>query len=268
MQIPPPAYLADVYRYLPFLVVHVTTDGTVLHCNPEALKVTGYSEFELVGRNFWATVFPGKLFAQVPRFISLLNPMPASGLLKDVPMTLRTKEGAERVIAWTRYIHVAQGCGNGEDSSLKSFICIGVDLTDRLQDADRSRMPEALADGDTPGLMAFGPHVGNAGAIEGEIVTPLAITPKLPDRTGVPCAIEQVREAMARVETHFNCVQGAFLDSEIKAIEALRATGNLGGVFELFSRRDLTETGRAEDSLGTIRVKVADLLKLYRPEIG
>src|SRR5438045_3131724 len=92
---PPQALLADVYRHLPFLVIHITTDGIVLHCNPEACRVTGYSEQELVGKNLWGTLFPGKLFAQVPRFISLVEP---ASLLKDVPMAIRTREGAERVI--------------------------------------------------------------------------------------------------------------------------------------------------------------------------
>ena len=265
MQVPPPAYLADVYRNLPFLVVHLTTDGTVLHCNPETLKITGFTEAELIGKNFWATLFPGKLFAQVPRFISLLNPM--SALLKDVPMTLRTRQGSERVVAWTRYVHAAPGVGS-QDNSVKTFICIGVDLTDRLQDADRAKLPEALTDDGTQGFIPFGPHVGNAGAIEGEIVTPLAITPRVPDRTGVPCAIEQVREALSRVETHYNCLQGAFLDAEIKTTEALRATLYVAGAFELMTQRDVTEIKAAADTIGTIKVKVGDLLKLYRADIG
>ncbi len=265
---PPPAYLADVYRHLPFLVVHVTTDGTVLHCNPEALRVTGYGEAELVGKNFWATLFPGKLFAQVPKFISLINP--SSALLKDVPMTLRTKAGSERVIAWTRYVHVS-GMVDMQDAGMRSFICVGVDLTDRLLDADRAKLPESLTDNGTPGFMAFGPHVGNAGAIEGEIVTPLAITPRVPDRSGMPCAIEQVREGLARIETHFNCVQGAFMEGEMKAVEAFREalrSGANGKGAELFMRRDGAEIKANAGTLGVIQLKVGELLKLYRVELG
>jgi PAS domain S-box-containing protein len=265
VQMPPPAYLADVYRHLPFLVVHVTSDGTVLHCNPEAVKVTGYQEAELVGKNFWATLFPGKLFAQVPKFISLINP--SSALLKDVPMTMRIKSGAERVIAWTRYVHMS-GMAGAQDTAARSFICVGVDLTDRLLDADRAKIPESLTDDGTSGFIPFGPHVGNAGAIEGEIVTPLAITPRPPDRTGVPCAIEQIREGLARVETHFNCVQGAFLDGEIKAIEALRATARVPGAFAVFSRRDAAQIKTCGDALGVVQLRVGELLKLYRPELS
>jgi PAS domain S-box-containing protein len=254
-----------VYKHLPFLVVHLTTDGTVLHCNPETIKVTGYSEAELVGNNFWALLFPGKLFAQVPKFISLIHP--TAGLLKDVPMTLRTRQGAERIIAWTRHMHAPAGAEAGS----RSFICIGVDLTDRLQDADRTHLPERAGhEEEAGGLMTFGPHVGNAGAIEGEIVTPLAITPRLPDRTGVPCVIEQVREGLARVETHIHCVEGAFMDSEIKAVEALRAALNSpanGKALELFARRDGAQISAGAEALAGIHIKVGDLLKLYRPEM-
>ena len=147
MSSPPSAFLADVYRCLPFLVIHTTTDGTVLHCNPETLRTTGYEETELVGKNLWAILFPGKLFAQVPRFISLIQP---AALLRDVPMTIKTKRGDERVIAFTRHMHGGSASvngGGGVDVSdtaggTRSFICIGVDLTDRLLDADRAQLPE------------------------------------------------------------------------------------------------------------------------------
>ena len=106
---PPLAFLTDVFRHVPFLVIHVSTDGIVLHVNPEALRVTGYLEQELIGQNLWTLLFPGRLFAQVPRFISLISPSP---LLKDVPMTIRTRNGEERIIAWSRYQHNG-GTGGG-----------------------------------------------------------------------------------------------------------------------------------------------------------
>src|SRR5262249_28036445 len=158
---------------------------TVLHCNPETTRVTGYEEAELLGKNLWAILFPGKLFTQVPRFISLLNPSP---MLKDIPMTIRTKAGKERVIAFSRYMH--QGATpDVADAAARSFICVGMDLTDRLLDAERAQLPplegEPLGQGGSaPGT--FGPHVGNAGAIDGEVVTPIAISPKTPAGAGMP----------------------------------------------------------------------------------
>ena len=82
-------FLADLYRHLPLLVVHLTLDGTLLHANPEVQRVTGYSEGDLLGKNFWAILFPGRLFAQVPKFVSIVHPLQA--FATDVPMTLRTR---------------------------------------------------------------------------------------------------------------------------------------------------------------------------------
>ena len=141
---PPSALLADVFRQLPFLVIHTTTDGTVLHCNPETTRVTGYEEPRTVGAKISGGFFSrGKLFAQVPKFISLLAPLV---LLKDIPMTIRTKAGKERVIAFSRYSHGGIEAGHAA-SEPRSFICVGVDLTDRLLDSDREKLPPSYSTG-------------------------------------------------------------------------------------------------------------------------
>jgi PAS domain S-box-containing protein len=267
VSVPPSSLLADIYEHLPFLVLHVTTDGVVLHCNPEALRVTGYDEGELVGRNFWAMLFPGKLFAQVPRFISLLEPSP---LLRDMPMTIRTKSGRERVVGFSRYMHTdVNGTANGAP---RSFICIGVDLTDRLLDAERARLPAAESNRGQ-GLKEFGPHVGNAGAIDSEIITPIAISPRPPGMTG-PCPIEQVREGLARVETHIYCVKGAFDEGETRTLAAmtgvLRCAGDarlLHRGFELLTQGDALHMEACARTLTNIQVRVNELLALHPPEM-
>ena len=111
----------------------------------------------------------------------------------------------ERVIAWSRYIHQGEVPRDGTESAPRSFICVGVDITDRLLDAERSQLrvsPGDSADGledqsrNGSGLMSFGPHIGNAGAIDSEIITPIAISPRAPGTMGGPCQIEQVRDGM------------------------------------------------------------------------
>ena len=250
--------------------MHVTTDGVVLHCNPETCRVTGYAEGELVGRNLWATLFPGKLFAQVPRFISLMQPLP---LLKDVPMTIRTKSGTERVIGFSRHMYTDVSEPPAADGAPRSFICIGVDLTDRLLDAERAQLPE-LSDETKgpPGRTAFGPHIGNAGAIDGEIVTPIAISPRPPGTTG-PCPIEQVREGLARVETHIHCVIGAFDEGATHTLSTFTSVLRQGArrenrrAFELLADGDEAHLGACAHTLGTIQARVDELLALHRPEL-
>src|SRR5204862_6957472 len=110
--------------------------------------------------------------------------------------------------------------------NLRTFICVGVDLTDRLLDSDRAQLPESCADEEheKTSFMAFGPHIGNAGSIDSEIVTPIAISPKSIGAGIIgPCPIEQVRDGLAQVDTHINCVLGAFVEGEIHTIKSLSA---------------------------------------------
>ncbi len=277
MQTPPQAFLADVYRHLPFLVFHITTDGIVLHCNPEACLVTGFDERELAGKNLWGILFPGKLFAQVPKFISLASPSP---LLRDMPMTIRTRQGSERVIAFSRFVHAGAAGTTQDDAGPRTFICIGVDLTDRLLNADRAQLPAhdfsaPPADPLAAAPSAFGPHIGNAGSIDSDIVTPIAISPKALRPVGssdAPCPIEQVREGMARVETHMNCVTAALEAGEAQVLAAIRETLHRGlmnqPAFGPFMRGEWLHPELAGKAVGCIRARVDELLALYKPQIG
>ena len=102
---------------------------------------------------------------------------------------------------------------------------MGVDLTDRLMDADRAQVAEGAQPTADAGVTAFGAHVGNAGAIDSDIVTPIAISPRAL-RTSGPCPIEQVREALARVETHSHCVEGAFAEGGLQVLAAYQLTAH------------------------------------------
>ena len=270
MSQPPTALLADIFRHLPFIVVHTTTDGTVLHCNPETSRITGYEHSELVGKNFFALVFPGKLFVQVPKFISLLEPSP---LIKDIPMTIRTKSGGERIIAFSRYVHTGPA-SIFSDSAPRSFICVGVDLTDRLNDADRDKLPPSfITESELGDLATFGPHVGNAGAIDAEVVTPIAISPKMPDKSAQgPCPVQQTRDALARAETHLECVKAVFADGELHALQALRSAAHANfatrDAFQFIARAEWLHTQIQGNTMGVIRTRVDELLTLYRPEMA
>ena len=191
----------------------MTTDGTVLHCNPEAARVTGYGEEELVGKNFWAMLFPGRLFAQVPKFISAIHPVQA--LAKDVAMTLRTKEGQERTVAFSRFVHDMPG-GHGAEGK-RSMVCIGNDLTDRLLESDKGQLNVTPADATAMG-----------DAVDGELVTPLAITPAPIGGEHAAAAIQQVHEFLTEVEGRVAALEKAFSDGEMTSI-ALIADGLYNG---------------------------------------
>ena len=241
-------------------------------------------------------MFPGKLFAQVPKFISLIQP---AALLRDVPMTIKTKRGDERVIAFTRHMHgggAGGGTGGGREVGVsdtaggtRSFICIGVDLTDRLLDADRAQLPEhefmapdmAGQSAGTEGgsVVPFGPHIGNAGTVDGEVVTPIAISPRSPRGSGGAggsggnASVEQVHEGLAKVETHMSSrVRAAAMEGEIHVVksvtEALKQRRSEMRALQFIVRGEWLLPELHGRAMGGIRARVDELLTLYRPEIG
>jgi PAS domain S-box-containing protein len=253
------------------LVVQLSIDGIVLHCNPETQRVTGYERCELVGKNFWATLFPGRLFAQVPRFISPTAPSP---LLRDTPMTIRTREGRERIIAFSRFFHTAGGALDLQDVPSRTLVCIGVDLTDRLIDSDK--VHGAADDGFVP----FGPNVGNAGAVDGEIVTPLAISPPAlsgpigagPNAThgreGAAEVIRQVQDYLALIDARMAALHEAAARGELERLAALAsAVGEGARTHADFSGRAAAiESAAAAPVMAPIVPLVEQIVALYRVE--
>lgn len=252
------------------LLVQLSTDGIVLHCNPETQRVTGYERCELVGKNFWATLFPGRLFAQVPRFISPTAPSP---LLRDTPMTIRTRDGRDRVIAFSRFFHTAGGALDLQDVPARTLVCIGVDLTDRLIDADKVHADD--------GFVPFGPNVGNAGAVDGEIITPLAISPPaLPGalgagsgaangREGAAEVIRQVQDYLALIDARMAALHEAAARGELDHLSALAAAVGEGArtrAADFSGRAAALESAAAKPVMAPIVPLVEQIVALYRVE--
>ncbi len=254
--------LAELYRHLPVLVVHLTLDGTVLHCNPEVARVTGYGEAELFGRNFWSVLFPGRLFAQVPKFISAMQPFQA--IANDIPMTLRTQDGKERVIAWSRFSH-EEGTGSGVE---KSIICIGKDLTDRLLDSDNVDQPARIQG---KGSIAFGPPIGNVGTVDGDIIMPLAISPPapIPGENG-GAAIQQVHEFLTQIHVRVEAMESAFLRGEIASVAGIAAGLRNGahacGLLDFSTRAEHLRQAATSGTLENVTSLVQEIVTLCRPD--
>jgi PAS domain S-box-containing protein len=150
----PAEFLLDLFMALPVLVVRLDSNGLVLAANPATERITGYTQQELLHQNWWAKLFPGRLFAQVPQFVSLTLPGP---MRQDFPMALRTKAGTQRVVAFSRFHREAAN----------EMICVGIDLTDRLNDADRT----------APSPETHAPTAPDAAILEGAVVDPVAVLP-------------------------------------------------------------------------------------------
>ena len=191
----------DLYQRLPILVVRLTVDGLVLDMNPEVTRVTGFMRDELLGKSFWATLFPGRLFSQIPRFVSSIHPSP---LVRDVPLVLRTRNGHERTIAWTRFL-----INDGPETGTRSIVCVGVDLTDRLLDSDK--LPNLVVGHAATIESNVAPT--EDGVIDGSFVTPLAVSPpplKVGENGGH--AIKEVQDSLAKVLDQLAALEQAYTD--------------------------------------------------------
>jgi PAS domain S-box-containing protein len=270
----PPQILAELYQHLPFLAVCLSIDGVVLHCNPETSRITGYPPEELVGKNFWGTLFPGRLFAQVPRFMKP-GALPATPLLRDIPLTIRTRGGQDRIVAFTRFkVEGAPGDSAAETSGAPCWICIGVDLTDRLMEADKADQPPASGGG---GIVPFGPQAGNVGAIDGEFVTPLAISP--PARVGGASegaegdptgeAIRQVHEFLSQMDSRMEELQTAFAQREMQQVATLAQRLHTGayacGLLDFSARAERLQHAATGAQLDPLNKLIAEMLALYQP---
>lgn len=239
------------------LVVQLTADGVVQQCNPEVSRATGYAFSELVGRNFWALLFPGRLFAQVPRFVSAVNPNP---LLRDMPLTLRTKGGQERTIAWTRFFVPAErsaGEDAGAGQAKRSLVCVGVDLTDRLLDSDK--LPNLVVgsgptvdEGGRPGTTVQSGRESGGEVVEGTFVTPLAVSPpaiNVGEDGGQ--SIKDVQEHLGQVIERAASLQQTYEQSQSAPPSSLPATGgeDRGGALRFALAADRMHT---LDSMGSI----------------
>lgn len=257
--------LEAIYRHLPAVVVVLTSDGLVLHCNPAAERVTGFTESELRGKNFWAMLFPGRLFAQVPRFISSIHP--AALLANDVAMALKTKDGKERVVAWSRITQ--EGGATANATARWTMVCFGTDLTDRLNASDAQTAARGAREQETP----FGPGVGNAGTVDGELVMPIAISPPiLPGEIGANggVAIQQVHEFLTGIEERVEALETAFSLGEMGNLAGiaagLRSGAHACGLLDFSQRAEMLHAAAARGEIEQVSSLVQQIVAMVRPQ--
>ena len=247
-------FLQDVFGHLPVLVARLTIDGIVVSVNNEVTKVTGYAAEELVRRNWWGTLFPGKLFRQVPKFVNAVEPAVGGGVLRDVPMVLATKDGRQRTVAWTRFTR-------DSENGAKEMVLIGLDLTDRLSNADREAACDAM--GASPNTV---PSL--ADEIEGTIITPLqASPPKLSDEHGRQ-AIQEVHEFLTQVDSRVNALEAALMVGELEHVadlaEKLGCGAHACGLLHVTSAARRVYLAAAHGAMTDVTHGINDLVGLCR----
>ncbi len=114
-------YSARIIERTPALVVGLSPDGITRFTNPAVEKTTGYSSSELIGKNWWNTLFPEKSEKQVEQ----LRQLKSKGPIRNEELELSTRSGETRVIAWSN-IHRFN-----ESGQLVETIGFGTDITEQ-----------------------------------------------------------------------------------------------------------------------------------------
>ncbi len=112
-------------------------EGQVLHFNPAAEKITGYTLAEITGKSWFKLLTPPDRY---PKVHEEFNRIMKGGLPKTFENPILTKSGKERYISWANS-EIKQG---DKISGITSF---GIDITERRQaELDLAKSDEALKD--------------------------------------------------------------------------------------------------------------------------
>lgn len=114
-------YVTRIIERTPALVIGLSLDGVTRIVNPAAEKTTGFSAEEIIGKNWWRTLFPGGSYGQVDYLLKLIE----AGPVRNHEMILTTRSGEKRVVTWSiinRY---------DEHDQLTDIIGFGTDITDQ-----------------------------------------------------------------------------------------------------------------------------------------
>lgn len=109
------------------LIVGIDKQGLCTFTNPAAENTTGYSKEEIIGKNWWSLLYPGESYKQVEDLPRRTN----NSEVRNYEMTLTTKLGMKRIIAWNSVRLYDKA------NSIKEIIGIGIDVTDQ-REAERS----------------------------------------------------------------------------------------------------------------------------------
>ena len=105
----------------PVIICGIAGDGTASLINKTGEDITGYSNEELKGRNWWDLFYPGDLRGQVDALFEKF----AQGDVFNYEMTLQTKSGMKRTILWNSMTNY-DSLGN-----LEEVFGFGNDITER-----------------------------------------------------------------------------------------------------------------------------------------
>lgn len=150
-------YSNFIIKGSPVLIVGINLKGVTTFMNPKVTEITGYSESELLGRNWWKIMYPSDQFHQVEKLLEEFE----KGDISNYLMTLITKDQSKRTISWNSQKILDR---KGE---IREIIGFGNDVTElniaQSKVAEYTENLEKLVDDRTVELME-----ANRGLLEGK----------------------------------------------------------------------------------------------------
>ncbi len=126
-------YSTNILNRSPALIVGINMENKCTYINPVAERVTGYRRKDIIGRDWWETLFPEKYDNQVTKFFDQLK----VGPVRDFEMTMLTNEGKDKIVSWYSMKLY------DEKSQPKEIIIFGRDVTEQKEAEERLMDREA-----------------------------------------------------------------------------------------------------------------------------
>ncbi len=127
-------YSEERYRKLlstaPCLICILEPDGTVLYVNNVCTSITGYKPEDIIGKNWWDLLYPGKLREQVNALYKKFNKQDFTGQ----EMQLRNAAGNTRTISWNSFNEW------DHQGNVNKIRIVGMDITDRVKAEQQARI--------------------------------------------------------------------------------------------------------------------------------
>ncbi len=125
-------YSTNIIQSAPILICGLGGDEITKFVNPVVEKITGYTQGELIGRNWWKLFYPGEEYRQVDRLYQKF----AQGEVVDYEMCLTCKNGDKRDIVWNSFTK------RDLHGNIKEIIRFGNDITEQKKAENALRKSE------------------------------------------------------------------------------------------------------------------------------
>ncbi len=109
---------------IPAAICELAPSGAILFVNPALREISGYTEEELVGNNWWDIFRVEPLLRKQAGELSCRN---NPELTKRFELTIHAKDGTPRVLNWN------VTCRLDQEGVLQQMVCVGVDISELVQ---------------------------------------------------------------------------------------------------------------------------------------